>query len=73
MPYAPAQELNDTEERVYSKVKSSNWWWNEQVNYLNFVIATTILTTSMAMAASLSYDCPFIQQFRPDTTYTLFG
>jgi hypothetical protein len=30
--YAPAKEINDAEERIYSGVKSSDWWWNEQVN-----------------------------------------
>jgi len=29
--YAPAKEFNDAEERIYSKVKSSDWWWNEEV------------------------------------------
>jgi len=29
--YAPAKEFNDAEERIYSEVQSSNWWWNEQV------------------------------------------
>jgi len=32
-----------------------------------------ILTASVAMAAAWSYDCPFIRQFRPDTSYKLFG
>ena len=31
MSYAPAKEFNDAEERIYSEVKSSDWWWNEQV------------------------------------------
>jgi len=31
MSYAPAKEFNDAEERIYSDVKSSEWWWNEQV------------------------------------------
>jgi len=42
MWYAPAKEFNDAEERIYSEVKSSDWWWNEQVGLLNFVIATMI-------------------------------
>jgi len=29
--YAPAKEFNDAEERIYSEMKSSDWWWNEQV------------------------------------------
>ena len=29
--YAPAKEFNDAEDRIYSEVKSSDWWWNEQV------------------------------------------
>jgi len=32
MSYAPAKEFNDAEERIYSEVKWSNWWWNEQVH-----------------------------------------
>jgi len=31
LSYAPAKEFNDAEERIYSEVKTSNWWWNEQV------------------------------------------
>jgi len=31
MSYAPAKEFNDAEEHIYSEVKSSDWWWNEQV------------------------------------------
>jgi hypothetical protein len=31
MSYAPAKEFDDAEERIYSEVKSSNWWWNEEV------------------------------------------
>jgi len=31
MAYAPAKKFNDAEERIYSEVKSSDWWWNEQV------------------------------------------
>jgi len=31
MSYAPAKEFNDAEQRIYSEVKSSDWWWNEQV------------------------------------------
>ena len=31
MSYAPAKEFNDAEERIYSEVKSSDRWWNEQV------------------------------------------
>jgi len=31
MLYAPTKEFNDTEEHIYSEVKSSDWWWNEQV------------------------------------------
>jgi len=73
MSYAPAKEFNDAEERIYSEVKSSDWWWNEQVRWLNFVLATMILTASSASAAAWSYDCPFIRQFRPDTSFKLFG
>jgi len=32
-----------------------------------------IVTISIATAATCSYDCPFIWQFRPDTSYKLFG
>jgi hypothetical protein len=28
---APAKEINDSEERIYYEVKSSDWWWNEQL------------------------------------------
>jgi hypothetical protein len=31
-----------------------------------------ILTALIAMAAAWSYDCPFIWQFRPDTSYKVF-
>jgi len=31
MSYAPGKEFTDTEECMYSEVKSSDWWWNEQV------------------------------------------
>jgi hypothetical protein len=29
--YAPAEEFNDAEKRIHSEVKSSDWWWTEQV------------------------------------------
>jgi len=29
---APAQEFNEAEERIYSEVKSSNWWCNKWVH-----------------------------------------
>jgi hypothetical protein len=32
MSYAPANEFNDAEDRIYSEVKSSDWWWNEQIH-----------------------------------------
>ena len=73
MSYAPAKEFNDAEEHICSEVKSSDRWWNEQVRLLNFVIATMILTTSLATVAAWSYDCPLIRQLRPDTSYKLFG
>jgi len=31
MSHAPAKELKDAEEGIYSELKSSDWWWNEQV------------------------------------------
>ena len=31
MSYGPAKEFIDAEECIYSEVKSSDWWWNEQV------------------------------------------
>jgi hypothetical protein len=31
MSYTPAKKFNDAEECIYSEVKSSDWWWNEQV------------------------------------------
>jgi len=32
MSYAPAKEFTDTEEHIYSEVKSRDWWRNEQVH-----------------------------------------
>ena len=72
-PYAPAKEFNDAEDRIYSEVKSIDWWWNEQVRSMNFVQATMILTASIATAAACNHDCPFIRQFRADTSYNQFG
>jgi len=72
MFYDPAKEFNDNEECIDSEVKSSHWWWNEQVNYMNFVTAMIVLNAWIAMGAPWSYDCPFIWQFRPDTFYKLF-
>jgi hypothetical protein len=31
MSYAAAKEFNDAVERIYSEVKSNDWWWNEQI------------------------------------------
>jgi len=31
MLYAPSKEFNHAEECIYSEIKSSDWWWNEQV------------------------------------------
>jgi len=31
MSYAPPKQFNETEKWIYSEVKSSDWWWNEQV------------------------------------------
>ena len=73
LSYAPAKEFHDAGEHIYSDVKSSNWWWNEHVCYLSFVIATMILTASLATVATWSYECPIIRQFRPVTSYKLFG
>jgi hypothetical protein len=42
--YAPAKEFNDAEERIYSEVKSREWWWNEPVRWFIFVIAMMSLT-----------------------------
>jgi hypothetical protein len=61
MSYAPAKEFNDAKERIHSEVKSSDWWWNEEVGELNFVIAMMILIASLATVAAWSYDCPFIR------------
>ena len=52
MSDAPAKEFNDAEEHIYSEVKSSDWWWNEQVRWLNFVKAMMILPASLATAAT---------------------
>jgi len=73
MSYGPAKKFNDAEECIYSEEKSSDWWWNEQVRSLNFVIAMMIVTPSLATAAAWSYDSPFIRQFRPDTSYQPLG
>jgi hypothetical protein len=70
---APAEELNDAEQHIYSVVKSYDWWWNEQLRLLNFVIAMMSLTAALATAATWRYDCPFIQMFRPDTSSKLFA
>jgi hypothetical protein len=40
---------------------------------MNFIIAMIILAASIATAATWSYDCPSIEQFRPDISYKLFG
>jgi len=32
MSYTPAMKFNDSEEHIDSEVKSSDWWWNEQVH-----------------------------------------
>jgi len=73
MLYVPAKEFNDAEECIYSEVISSDWWWNEQVCWLNFVIATMILTASIAAMAAWSDHRPLIWQVGPDTSYILFG
>jgi hypothetical protein len=70
--YAPAKEIDDIEEYMYTEVISSNWWWNEQVHCLNCVTAMMIITTLIATPASWSYDCHIICQFRPDKSYNLF-
>ena len=30
--YAPTKGFIDAEDRIYSEVKSRDWWWNEQVH-----------------------------------------
>jgi len=67
-----SNESNDAEEHIYSEVKSCDWWWNEQVRWLNYIIATMMLPPSIATAAAWSYGYPFIRQFRPDTSHKLF-
>jgi len=32
MSYTPAKNFNDAEERIYSELKSREWWWNESVH-----------------------------------------
>jgi len=71
MSHAPTKEFNDAEECIYSEVKSSNWWWNEQVHEFNFVIATMIMTASKPTAAAWSYNCPCIRQVTADTSFNL--
>jgi hypothetical protein len=73
MSYAPAMQFHDAEDHISSEVKSGNWWLNEQVSWLNFVIATMIWTATLATAASRSYNYPFILPFRPETYFTLLG
>jgi len=73
MAYAPAKDFDDTEEYIYPEVKSCDWWCNEQVRKLNFVLATMIMTVSIATVAVWSYHFLFIWQFEPDTSYKLFG
>jgi len=73
MLYVPGMELNDTEKRINLEVKSTDWWWNEQESQLKFVIATMILTASIATAATWRYNCPFTLLFRADTSYKLSG
>jgi len=51
MLYVPAKKFRDAEESNYQEVTSNDWWWNEQLCMLNFVIATIILTTSIATVA----------------------
>jgi hypothetical protein len=59
MSNTPAKAFNDAEEHIDSEVKSSDWWWNELVRWLNFVTATMFVTTSISMAAAWSNNCPF--------------
>jgi len=73
MFYAQVKALNEAEDCIYSEVKSNDWWWNEQILELNLVIATTILISPIATAATWSSDCPCIRYFRPDTSFTQFG
>jgi hypothetical protein len=61
---APAKEFNHPEECIYSEAKSIDWWWNELVSQLHFVIATIILTTSVAMAATWCCSRPCIRRFK---------
>jgi hypothetical protein len=56
MSYAPAMQFNDAKERIYSEVKSSDRSWNEQVRELNFVVATMILTASLATGVTVLVD-----------------
>jgi hypothetical protein len=65
--------LDDTEAHIFLLVKASDWWGNEQVNELNWVIATIILTSSIATAATWRYNCPSNQQLRPDKSYKPSG
>jgi hypothetical protein len=45
---------------MYSDGKSSYWWWNEQVRWLNVIIRTTILTPSIARAATWCFNYPLV-------------
>ena len=54
MSYASAKEFNDAEKGINSEVKSRDWWWNEQVRSLNFIIATMILAVALATSPAWS-------------------
>ena len=69
----PGTEFNDAGECIDSEIQSRARWWNEQPDLLTFVIATMIVTTSIAMIAAWSYNAPPIWQFRQNTCYKLFG
>jgi len=72
MSYAAAKEFNHADECIYSWVKSSDWWWNEQVCELNFVIATMIWTASMTTPDGGNYHCALLRQFRINSSSTIF-
>jgi len=70
--YALEMKFNEANEHIDSEVKSSDWCWNQQVCDVNFITATIILTASITTVGAWCDDCPFIEQFWPDTSQKLF-
>jgi len=73
MSHAATKKFIDTNERVNSEVKSSDWWWNQWVHSSNVATATIILSPAIATAAAWSSHYSLFLNFWPDTSYKLFG